>query len=865
MSITNTYAAHNQGYTGAGVTIGVVDSGIMRSNPTVAGRVTQELIYVDPTANNTNVDDVVGHGTWVSEIAAGTGFGKFPGGIAPGASLVSARIISDTEPKDDGSGNGNPVTASDANFFAQTLNPALMQAGVKIQNNSWGGIYWDTTNASINTAFGQAYQPFVQQGGLVVFAAGNSSKSDPSDIASLPTLAPGLGLDKGWLVAVAVNSNSPTQLASYSNACGRAMNYCLAAPGDVIVLDKDTTASTASPTYWQVSGTSFAAPQVSGAAALVWQAYPYFSNDLVRQTLLGTADPLGGSQPNPAFGYGELDVGRAVNGPMQFNWGDVTVSFSGSSNWNNPISGAGGLIKQGPGTLNLTQPSSYTGLTQVQAGTLTAKSLAGAVTVASGGTLAVPAGGNLAVGGNYTQAAGGILAVSLGSVLNVAGTASIAGNLLVTGANAGYTANSQTNVLVATGGLSGTFSALTMASNVVLTNTTLNYNATTAWLNVGQVSVTAVQGTSYSVASYGAAQRVDAAFGQINAQLASATATGSPVASSFVAGAASLQQTATLANLQQSLESLSGQLHAASTAMTFEAIDAGTRALSSRFDQLLDAPQSGAWTQNLGYEGGMSRSGYGNVDYNLSGVLVGQDFRVDGSGVAGFALSQSRGMGLLDASADRSYSHAVEGMLYGGTLRGNWYAMGRLGVGSYRETMRRTLQLGSQFGGVGSDSRGSYGLAYGESGYRLNLGGTHVTPYASLEYAQIRDSGFDELGGDGFGLKSGALTTARWQAGLGLRGSRDWQLARGGSLSLQGRLAWQQSFGLHGEAFDASFSGVNQWAPLGGIGLSRYGGVAGATLDWSMNPRSDLMLGYDRYFGQYNEATMATLNYRWSF
>ena len=868
LSITNTYAAHNAGYTGAGVTIGVVDSGIMRSNPAVAGRVTQELIYVDPTANNTSIDDVVGHGTWVSEIAAGTGFGKFPGGIAPGASLVSARIITDTEPKDDGSGQGNPVTAADAAFFAQQLNPALISAGVNVQNNSWGGIYWDTTNASINQAFGQAYQPFVQQhGGLVVFAAGNSSQSNPSDIASLPTLAPGLGLDKGWLVAVAVNSNSPNQLASYSNACGRAMNYCLAAPGDVVVLDKDTTTSTASLKYWQVSGTSFAAPQVSGAAALVWQAYPYFSNDLVRQTLLGTADPLGGSQPNPTFGYGELDVGRAVNGPMQFNWGDVSVSLPAgvNSNWNNPISGAGGLIKQGTGTLNLTQPSTYTGLTQVQAGTLSAKSLAGAVTVASGGTLAVPAGGNLAVGGNYTQAAGGTLAVSLGSTLNVAGTASIAGNLLVTGTNSGYTMNSHTTVLTAQQGLTGTFTSPVQGTSNVLVTATYGYDANNAWLNVSRISVSAVQGTSYSVASYGAAQRVDAAFGQIDAQLAGATATGSPVASSFVAGAASLQQTATLANLQQSLESLSGQLHAASTAMTFEAIDAGTRALSSRFDQLLDAPQAGVWTQNLGYEGGMSRSGYGNVDYNLSGMLVGQDFRVDGSGVAGFALSQSRSMGLLDASADRSYSHAVEAMLYGGTVRGQWYAMGRLGVGSYRETMRRTLQLGSQFGGVGSDSRGSYGLAYGESGYRLNLGRTHVTPYASLEYAQIRDSGFDELGGDGFGLKSGALTTARWQAGLGLRASRDWQLARGGSLGLQGRLAWQQSFGLRGEAFDASFTGMNQWAPLGGIGLSRYGGVAGATLDWSMSPRSNLTLGYDHYFGQYNTATMATLNYRWSF
>ena len=609
-------------------------------------------------------------------------------------------------------------------------------------NNSWGGITWDTTNASLNQAFDQAYTTFVnQQGGLVVFAAGNDSQANPSTIAALPNVAPDLA--KGWLVAVAVNSNSPTQLEGYSNKCGSAMNYCLAAPGDVIVLDKNTTSTTASPSYYIVEGTSFAAPQVSGAAALVWQAYPYFSNDLVRQTLLGTATPLGGSQPNPTFGYGELNVGRAVNGPMQFNWGDVTVSFSGNSNWNNPISGAGGLIKQGSGTLNLTQPSSYTGLTQVQGGTLTAKSLAGAVTVASGGTLAV-AGSNLAVGGSYVQAAGGTLAVSLGSTLAVTGTATIAGNLLVTGTNSGYTMNSHTVVLSAQQGLTGTFAAVNAASNVLLAATP-GYDGNNAWLNVSQVSVSAVQGTSYSVASYGAAQRVNAAFGQINTQLAGAAATGSPVASDFVAGAATLQQTATLANLQQSLESLSGQLHAASAAMTFEAIDAGTRALTNHFDQMLSTPQQpvGAWVQSLGYQGTMSRSGYSNVAYDLNGWMVGQDFRVDGSGVAGFALSGTHGLGRLTESADQGYSRAVEGMLYGAAMRGNWYAMGRFGFGSYQETMQRQLQLGGQSAGVGSEGSGRYGVAYGESGYRMTLGNTRVTPYASLEYAQIQRDGFD--------------------------------------------------------------------------------------------------------------------------
>jgi subtilisin family serine protease len=65
LALTHTYDAHSLGYTGAGVTIGVVDSGIMRNHPALAGRVTQELIYVDPATNNTAIDDVVGHGTWV--------------------------------------------------------------------------------------------------------------------------------------------------------------------------------------------------------------------------------------------------------------------------------------------------------------------------------------------------------------------------------------------------------------------------------------------------------------------------------------------------------------------------------------------------------------------------------------------------------------------------------------------------------------------------------------------------------------------------------------------------------------------------------------------------------------------------------
>lgn len=882
LALTHADAAQAEGFTGQGVVIGVVDSGIMRDHPALAGRVTKELVYVDPASNNTAVDDVVGHGTWVSEIAAGKAFDKYPGGIAPGASLVSARIISDKKPTDDGSGQGNRVDSADP---LGAINDDLIANGVKVMNNSWGGLYWDASATATTQSFHDAYDRYVNQwGGLVVFATGNESRANPSDTAALPTRAP--DLEKGWLAVAAVDSNHPTQLASYSNACGVAMNYCLVAPGDVVFSDKDDTANNVN--YLVASGTSFAAPQVSGAAALVWQAFPYFSNDMVRQTLLGTADDLGDPGVDPVFGYGMLDVAKAVHGPSKFDWGDADVTLDTDSTWSNPISGAGGLIKRGSGTLTLSGDLSYTGDTQVIGGTLSASAIPGNLNlgnvdstvvgvrsvggdVDNAGTFQV-AGGDVTVKGDYYQRSwvqglpSGRLAVELGSVLRVDGKATLDGkDLYVIGTQSGYIAHAHTEVLVAAGGLSGTFSAVNAAPNVMLTATP-GYDATSAWLDVTRADVTAIQGMNYTAASAGAAQRVEGAFHQIDTQLAQAgTGNGATTSASFVAGAANLQQANTLSSAQRSLESLSGQLHAASAAMAFEAIDASTRALSDRFDRLLDAPQAGGWTQDLGYHGGMARSGYSAVGVDLSGMLVGNDYRLGGNAIAGYAISQSQGLGRLAESADQGRSHALEGMLYGGMIRGRGYLMGRFGVGNYRETMHRNLQLGSQFAGVGSDSRGRYGVAYGESGYRLAMGGLNLTPYVNLQYSRLQNDGFNELGANGFGLKAGGQVIDRWQAGVGMRAGRQWALAHGGSLSLQARVLWQRAFAMRGDVAEASFTGIDQWAPLGGIGLSRYGGMAGTTLNWQFSPDAGVQLGYDQRFGQREQAKMATLSYRWSF
>lgn len=763
--LTDTEAAHAQGYTGAGVVIGVIDTGVNRHHPALDGRVLANLDYVDPARNDLSKDDVVGHGTWVAQIAAGRPFGQWPGGIAPGAGIVSARLINDQAPDDDGSGQGSQVTSPDP---LPQIHADLIAQGVKIINNSWGGLYWDHSDGTTQR-FAAAYDPFVNTwGGLVVFATGNDSRPNPTDTAALPSLAP--QLERGWLAVAALDTNHPAQLAGFSNACGIAMDYCLVAPGNVIATGADDTPGT--PTYYQLEGTSFAAPQVSGAAALVWQAFPYFSNDLVRQTLLGTAKDLGAPGPDPTFGYGLLDVGKAVGGPARFDWGDVSVDFDAiTSTWSNDISGAGGLSKRGSGTLVLSGDESYAGPTQVLGGRLRAlRGLPGALRIGAAGSVAdtpsvrgdidnagvlVVAGGDTRVGGNYTQQSGGRLAVELGSVLAVDGAATLAGgDLHIIGQARGYVGTDQQNVLTAKAGIRGTFDDLSFADGVFV-DSHIHYQADAVWLDTRRVSITQVQGLAYSTASMASAQRLEGAFERLDGSAGGASAAAS---GDFVQAAGVIEHTSTLASAQATLESLSGQLHAVSAALALDAVDAAGRGLIQHLDARLDAGQTrgaGAWQAAVGESGALVEGGFQSVGYQLDGWQAGSDRWLGAHALAGFVWGQTQGWQRAGAGLDRDRSRVSQFTGYLGWQQHGWFAIGSTGVGYYRQDIDRHLWLGEALWPVGTLQHGRYAVAQWQFGRRLQVAGMHLAPFVEGQYVQLRRDGFREQGGAGFGLRSG--------------------------------------------------------------------------------------------------------------
>lgn len=279
----------------AGVKIAVVDTGADVTAPDLAAKTPETYNVLNGSAE---IRDFHGHGTFVASIAGGSvsnneGIAGFGG---------DARLLLIQSGRSDGS--FTDVDEADAIVYA-------VNQGAKIVNLSIGG----TQTSSVEK---KALDYAAEHGVLVVAAAGNEFEEGNPIEYPAALLQPVGSRGRGGL-GLSVGATTKTgSRASFSNTGSW---ISLAAPGENVLgaLSSDSRArdwpryplpGSNHGLYGFASGTSFAAPQVAGAAALVWAANPSLSRDQVAWILKRTASSDG--KWRRGLGYGVLDVGRAV-------------------------------------------------------------------------------------------------------------------------------------------------------------------------------------------------------------------------------------------------------------------------------------------------------------------------------------------------------------------------------------------------------------------------------------------------------------------------------------------------------------------------------------------------------------------------
>jgi subtilisin family serine protease len=266
----------------ARVTIAILDSGINSSHEDLKGSI---IPGYDVVNNDNNTTDVVGHGTHVAGIAAAlTNDSTGIAGIASGCKIMPVKVLDDT-----GSG-------SDADIIKGIK--YATDHGAQVINMSLGG-------PGSSNALQEAINYATGHGVNIVVAAGNEN-----DVIDTP------GNCQGVITVGAINRNG--KRASYSNF-GPKLD--VVAPGTDIL--STYIGGTGPSGYTYFSGTSMAAPFVSGVVALVIATNPNLSPAAVTNIIHQSATKLGDPGFNNYYGYGLVNADKAV---------DLTLAEAGTLN-----------------------------------------------------------------------------------------------------------------------------------------------------------------------------------------------------------------------------------------------------------------------------------------------------------------------------------------------------------------------------------------------------------------------------------------------------------------------------------------------------------------------------------------------------
>ena len=283
----------NQGYKGRGIKIAVLDTGIDSTHSMLMGKIIAEKAFT----GEDHTYDVRGHGTHVSGIAAGKDNGDGYNGVAPEALLINAKVLKD----EDGSGFTSQIIAA-MEWAADPDGNPLTDDGADIISMSIGGAYNDP-----DTPYIEAIRDAVRKGVVVVASSGNCGEGCPSDNCNgyIGVTAPGNVKE-----AITIGSVGKDYAAACSSSGedipGVGIKPDVVAPGTNII-------SSIPGGYSVKSGTSMAAPHVSGAIALLLEKYPDYTPLQIKQALESTATDLGSPGKDTRYGSGLINLANLLN------------------------------------------------------------------------------------------------------------------------------------------------------------------------------------------------------------------------------------------------------------------------------------------------------------------------------------------------------------------------------------------------------------------------------------------------------------------------------------------------------------------------------------------------------------------------
>ena len=883
--------------TGSGVTVGILDMGYATSDIDLQGIMTTEfgtrLEKVTTFGKTTNDQH---HGITVAQVT-----GSAVSGTANGVKIIGVDI---TKEKTDS--KGKKTVHPDPTLAAYNY---LYNKGVRIYNQSFGiddevttfnqsSARYQINNGGTEEILG-FYKTAVDNGALFIWAAGNDRfKNNPSLEGGLPYVFN--ELEKGWINVVGLAKDRSLNPGSTDwsdldrlNGAGVAKNWTVTAVSGITVQSKVNGVKG----IYEMNGSSFAAPIVTGTAALIKEKYPWMTGDLIRQTILSTATDIGKKGVDEDFGWGLLNIGKALNGPALFDkrlalGNNVVLDVTpGTYIFGNNISGDAGLIKNGTGTIRFDGNLTYTGNTVINNGSLVIKGVSynsASTRIVKGNFVAASnvniqndvqnesgnfevEGNNVTVGGNYTASEKATTTLNSNASVHVKGKVTLGGSTIelksekdgvaqyvtAKGTEAKITSDSKIE-----GNVSNVKTAEMLKGNVEAAENGLN--TTLSRKNVEEYISELPEADAMRK---DVAENLEASFKKLDEEVEK----GNGAIEKFALGAAQVQAMS-LPTRAAVLDSLSGQIYASAQALTFQHSQTVNKDLSNRLVMLgtLEnvGENAGVWVTGIGASGKLKQEGFGEGNTKVYGGQAGIDRQFGKSLILGTALSYSTSRVNFDRHGGKSDADSFGISLYGrlGNREVPYYLQGRIGAGFTDSNVERDIILGtSDVSRAKINHKDTVYSGYLETGYDVRKGNFTLTPYVGLSHDTVRRGGFTEENSQ-FGLTAGKKTYSQTAGLVGLRVGQGVNWSNGSKSTFQAYVTHQRAFKEQDLSFEAAYTGLsNAKFTVKGIGLSKNQTWVGAGVLTEVNPGFAWYVNYDGKIDKKGRNNVFTTGLRFSF